>query len=122
MTRSQAIAAKCRECIHDPGAVGTWREQVATCHCSGCPLWRFRPLARNAPPWIASREPDNLPDGFASLDHDAAIRRMRGNIAAKVNGCTVQAIRGMQPDGGATGVAGTHEQNARAGVLRGAHG
>jgi len=117
MTRAQAIAAKCRECIHDPLASGTWREQVATCHCTDCPLWRFRPLPSNAPQWIAERAPDNLPDGFASLDHDAAIRCMRQNVAVKVNGSAVQAIRGVQPERGAIGIAGTDpkRQNARAG-------
>jgi len=117
MTRAQAIAAKCRQCIHDPLAPGTWREQVATCHCTDCPLWLFRPLPGNAPQWIASREPHNLPDDFVSLDHDAAIRRMRENVAAKANGCAVQAIRGMQPEGGATHVAGAcvQRQNGCAG-------
>ena len=117
MTRAQAIAAKCRECIHDPHASGTWREQVATCHCHDCPLWRFRPLPRNAPPWIAAREADNLPADFHRLQHDDAIRRLRGNIAASANGCTVQVIRDTYPHRGATGVAGadTQRQNARAG-------
>jgi len=121
MTRAQAIAAKCRECIHDPRASGTWREQVATCHCTDCPLWRFRPLPSNAPEWIASRDPGSLPDGFASIDHDAAIRCLRENIAAKVvNGPVFDASR-PQRDAGAIGVAG-QQQNARASAMRGGHG
>jgi len=113
----------CRQCIHDPHASGTWREQVGICRCTDCALWRFRPLPGNAPPWIASREPDNLPDGFASLDHDAAIRRLRENIAAKVNRCTVHAIRDMHRDGGAShGGADAHQQDERDGAMRGEHG
>jgi hypothetical protein len=77
MTRNQAIAAKCRECIHDPLAAGTWREQVAVCVCMDCPLWQFRPMPRHAPPWLASREPGNLPAGFADLAHDAAVALLR---------------------------------------------
>jgi len=106
MTRGQAIAAKCRECIHDPHASGTWREQVATCHCSNCPLWRFRPLPRSVPWWIAVREPDHLPDGFASLQHDDAIRLLRENIASRVADGPVFAPSRTQRDRGATGVAG----------------
>lgn len=89
MTRSQAIAAYCRECIYDPQAAGTWREQVAACACTDCPLWRYRPLPRNARPWIASRSPDALPDGFASLPHDEAIATLRGNIDASPDSAPV---------------------------------
>lgn len=93
-TRAQAIAAYCRECIHDPGAAGTWREQVAVCGCSDCPLWTFRPLPGNAPRWIASRALDDLPDGFGCLYHDDAIATLRGNIDARVDRSSVQPIRG----------------------------
>jgi hypothetical protein len=111
MTRGQAIASKCRECIHDAGASGTWREQVATCHCSDCPLWRFRPLPRNAPAWIAARDPGNLPADFAKLDHDAAIRRLRENIAAKAADDSYTAHPLTYRDAGATGVAGMGAQH-----------
>ena len=40
-----AINAKCKDCIHDPKAgLGTWREQVELCPCTGCPLYPVRPL------------------------------------------------------------------------------
>jgi len=81
-TRGAAIAGKCKDCIHDPAAAGTWREQVAVCSAIDCPLWRFRALPRNAPPWIASRDPADLPEGWASLHHDEAIRRLRGAVVA----------------------------------------
>lgn len=105
MTRGQAIAAKCRECMHDPAAVGTWREQVATCHCVDCPLWGYRPLPRSAPPWIASRNVGNLPDGFADLHHDDAIRQVRANIAAKVANDTLLHASQTPQGGAASGVA-----------------
>jgi len=85
MSRAEAIATKCRQCIYDPIAAGTWREQVATCGCPDCPLWSYRPLPRNSPPWLASREPSDLPVGFANLHHDDAVTTLRGNIAAKAN-------------------------------------
>lgn len=40
-----AINAKCRECIYDPEAGrGTWRQQVAACTSTRCPLFPVRPL------------------------------------------------------------------------------
>lgn len=73
-TRSAAIAAKCRDCIHDRHAAGTWRTQVATCHCTDCPLWGFRPLPGNAADWLRSRNPADLPEGWGDLPQDAAAR------------------------------------------------
>lgn len=107
MTRAKAIADNCRECIHDRMAAGTWREQVALCGCTDCPLWVYRPLPTNAPPWIASRDPGTLPPGFVGMDHDDAIASLRGNVAANANGCAVQAIRGGCGEGVATHVAAT---------------
>lgn len=94
-TRGQAIAAKCRQCIHDPQAFGTWREQVAGCACTGCPLWRFRPIqdARSAPDWIKARDPEALPEGFPSLDQEQAVRTMRAHVAAMPSRRAVQAAQ-----------------------------
>jgi hypothetical protein len=92
-TRGQAIAANCRECIHDPQAFGTWREQVAACPCTKCTLWTCRPIqdARSAPDWIKARDPDELPEGFPGLDQEGAVRTMRAYVAAKVSRRAVQA-------------------------------
>jgi len=38
-----AVDAKCKDCIHDPAAPGTWREQVALCSSINCALWPLRP-------------------------------------------------------------------------------
>jgi hypothetical protein len=35
----------CRECLYDPQAKGTWREQTDGCTAEGCPLYNFRPRA-----------------------------------------------------------------------------
>ena len=45
-SRVEAIAAKCRDCIHDPLSAGTWREQVAACASGNCPLFDVRPVPR----------------------------------------------------------------------------
>lgn len=42
MSLRKAIDDKCRDCIHDTAAPGTWREQVAQCSCITCPLWPYR--------------------------------------------------------------------------------
>lgn len=43
VSRADAIDRKCRDCIHDPVAAGTWREQVAACTSSDCALYFIRP-------------------------------------------------------------------------------
>jgi hypothetical protein len=68
-----AIDAKCRDCgAADGGA--HWRLHVAACTVTGCPLWSVRPLPKPAPQWLATRNPDDLPSGWARLSIDAAIR------------------------------------------------
>lgn len=42
-----AIDAKCRECIYDQkSGLGSWREQVAACTSTTCPLFGVRPRSR----------------------------------------------------------------------------
>ena len=55
MTRQQAIDAKCRECIFDDLADGTWRMQVEQCELTGCALHPYRPVSRSK----ASSEADS---------------------------------------------------------------
>ncbi len=40
------IAAMCCECIYDPESIGagTWRNQVADCTSTQCPIYQERPL------------------------------------------------------------------------------
>ena len=40
-----AINAKCRECIVDAYAPGTWRQQVEACTSPDCPLYPLRPVS-----------------------------------------------------------------------------
>ena len=49
MSLRNAVNAKCRECIHDPAAPGTWREQVAQCSVIRCGLWSVRPAPSGGP-------------------------------------------------------------------------
>jgi hypothetical protein len=113
-TRGAAIAANCRDCIGDAAAGGTWREQVSCCASTSCPFWTFRPLSGNAPAWITSRNPDDLPADWKTLPHDEAIRRLRGNGDDNANGCAVQANGGvrapdpMQPPCPTPALAETH--------------
>ncbi len=106
MTRAQAINAYCRICIHDPRAAGTWREQVAICQCVDCPLWTYRPLPRNAPAWIASRNPLDLPDSLGMRFHDDAIAALRGKSNEGVNSARVSRAALDTKHRGATPIAG----------------
>ncbi len=45
MGMRQAINAKCRDCIYDSCAPGTWRKQVEGCAIPSCALWPYRPKA-----------------------------------------------------------------------------
>lgn len=47
ISRAAAIAAKCKDCIFDPFARGTWREQTAACENGGCALHFVRPVPRS---------------------------------------------------------------------------
>ena len=40
-----AVTAKCKECIYDPMAKGTWRKQVQDCTSYACPLYEVRPIS-----------------------------------------------------------------------------
>lgn len=44
MSRQKAIDAKCKDCIYDPLAGGTWRMQTTRCQATDCPLWEHRPV------------------------------------------------------------------------------
>lgn len=37
------VNAKCCECVYDPLAPGTWRQQVENCGGVSCPLYSKRP-------------------------------------------------------------------------------
>lgn len=60
-TRAEAISAKCRDCIYDPGAAGTWRQQVAACESGNCPLFDFRPCPPKRK--LTSADLQNLREG-----------------------------------------------------------
>jgi hypothetical protein len=46
----ECINAKCKSCIYDPEAAGTWRQQVTICSVTECPLYPVRPRSRSAIP------------------------------------------------------------------------
>lgn len=75
----QAIDAKCRDCGGQEGGARFWRLHVSACPVTACPLWQVRPIASENPPaWLASRDPDRLPQGFLSLPTEQAIAAIRG--------------------------------------------
>ncbi len=44
MSLRKAIDGKCRECIYDPLAAGSWLKQVEECVSTDCSLYPTRPL------------------------------------------------------------------------------
>ena len=86
MSLRAAINAKCRECVYDPAAPGTWREQVAQCSVSRCPPWAIRPAPSGGPFAAPPRDPSTVarewltsPVGWANSGH-------RPNAASKSGG------------------------------------
>jgi hypothetical protein len=102
VSRSAAIAAYCRECVYDPVVGGTWREQVAVCACTDCPLWCYRPLPRNPPAGVQARDPASLPSWFGAGGHDQAIAALRSDGCAKPDSASVFHARLTAQVGGAT--------------------
>lgn len=44
--RKRAIDNMCKSCIYDPThGGGTWKQQVAACTATQCPLYKVRPLS-----------------------------------------------------------------------------
>ena len=73
MTRQQAIAAKCKECIYDELDQGTWRQQVKACDIESCALHPYRPM-----PYKPRRQP-------VQRDSDGMYLSLGGNIRVKVS-------------------------------------
>lgn len=46
-TRGQAIALKCKDCIFDSCAPGSWRKQVEECPSYDCALYPHRPRSKS---------------------------------------------------------------------------
>ena len=46
----KAVNEKCRDCIYDDLAAGTWRQQVHLCSSYSCPLWPHRPKSASPIP------------------------------------------------------------------------
>ena len=101
-TRGEAIAAKCRDCLYDDKASGTWRQQVSACHLTDCPLWRVRPLAGGVPDCIRARDASRLPDAWRDLSHEEAVCIVAGRIDANPRGCAERAIRDLLGCGSAS--------------------
>jgi len=72
-----SINAKCKDCIYqasDPEVLGSWREQVTVCSCIDCPLWVVRPITNNAPAWLTSHDPADLPADWVRKPHNDCVR------------------------------------------------
>ena len=50
LTRSKAITQNCFDCLYDPAAAGTNRQQVTLCSVYDCALRPFRPTTKRPIP------------------------------------------------------------------------
>ena len=78
MSMRKAINDKCKDCIYDPLAGGTWREQVAQCSCVTCPLWTLRPEPSSGPFHGAPRNPEAVSREWIKASHGMAESSMAG--------------------------------------------
>ena len=62
-----AIDAKCKDCIYDTYAPGTWREQVAQCSSLDCALWPVRPAPHSGSFANPYRDPEAVPREWVML-------------------------------------------------------
>jgi len=46
MSLRKAVNGKCKDCIYDDAAAGTWRQQVTLCSSLDCPLYEVRPQSK----------------------------------------------------------------------------
>ena len=46
----QSVNDACKQCVYDPCAAGTWKQQVTLCSVVTCPLWEVRPKTTAAIP------------------------------------------------------------------------
>ena len=56
----KAINEKCRDCIYDNLAEGTWLKQVELCTCTDCPLYPVRPMPRDSKPKTDNKLRDEM--------------------------------------------------------------
>ncbi len=64
----QAIRAKCKDCIYDPAAPGTYLQQIELCTSSKtCALWPVRPMT------VATINVHRKEKSAANVDVDAIL-------------------------------------------------
>lgn len=77
MSFRKAVDEKCKDCIYDPLAGGTWRQQVEACEMRDCSLWPLRPITRKKDP---TKPKGPLPPGLAR--HAQESRQIDGKPGA----------------------------------------
>ena len=60
MSLRQAINEKCKDCIYDELAGGTWLKQVELCTCTDCPLYPVRPIPSASKPKTDNKPRDKM--------------------------------------------------------------
>ena len=74
----KCVNDKCRSCIYDKQAAGTWRQQVTLCSVKNCALYPVRPVTK-AP------IPESVLDYYAVTSAERAIYRYSRPLNAPVS-------------------------------------
>lgn len=91
MSLRKAIDEKCRDCIYDKGAPGTWRQQVAACAITTCSLHEYRPMMLPAKKAISETK------GGGVATTVAGIRRLVGKVTKSGRKTDEESILDMEP-------------------------
>ena len=74
MSLRNAHNRKCRSCIYDCKASGSWKAQITLCSVWRCPLWVKRPTTKSIPDSVLKYygiAPGGLEEELASLEEKA---------------------------------------------------
>jgi hypothetical protein len=78
MSRTKAINDKCKDCIYDPLAGGTWREQVESCRSEHtCALWPYRPVTIDT---VNKNRKTISVEVVAGIDIDALVNGLEDDV------------------------------------------
>ena len=77
MSLRKRIDEKCKDCIYDTTAPGTWRKQVSLCTAKSCPLWGVKakptsPMPESTLRWygVDLAESQALKADIEEVDHE----------------------------------------------------
>jgi len=84
MNLRKAINEKCKDCIYDDLAAGTWLQQVTLCPANDCPLFDVRPQSKSLIPENVSSYYGIKPGTLKDLTLEEGLDKDNPNCSAQV--------------------------------------